>query len=191
MKRIFLFLLSSLLITTLSACNRVNQDFDMLCKQDLIKTLDEIKSSTTNESSYIYSSNLSATSAASDASSEINKKIAGLVEYSILGISADEETAEASVKLIVPDVYKLITEIAAGMQENNVDLLLERLNEKIDGDMAMKEYEVTVALKLVDEHWFLIPSGELANAFSGGIIEQYSMMGQNIIEGLLEGESND
>ena len=92
--------------------------------------------------------------------------------------------------MVAPDVYHLITEIASEMQENNVDRLLEQLDVKLDKDVPTKEYEVTVGLRLVNNHWYLVPTGDLSNAFSGGIIEKYSTMGQNIIEDLLE-EEND
>ncbi len=183
--------MSLLFMVTLSACNKPNNT-DLgnteACKKDLIATLEELKSSTINEKSYIYSSNLSAIDSASDFNDEINKKMAGLVEYTVKSIAINGESANASVTLIAPDVYHLITEIASEMQENNVDRLLEQLDDKLDEDVPTKEYEVTVGLKLVNEHWYLVPNGELSNAFSGGIIEQYSMMGQKVIEGLLGGE---
>jgi len=180
-------------MVTSSACNKpkdTDLDNTEACEKDLIATLEELRSNTINEKSYIYSPNLSAVDSSSDFSNEINKKIAGLVEYTVKDVMINGGSADARVKLIAPDVYHLITEIASEMQENNVDRLLEQLDNKLDEDIPTKEYEVTVGLRLVNEHWYLVPTGELSNAFSGGIIEQYSMMGQNIIEGLLE-EEND
>lgn len=193
MKRIILLLMSLLFMVTLSACNKPNDtdlDNTEACEKDLLATLEELRSNTITEKSYIYSPNLSAVDSSSDFSNEINKKIAGLVEYTVKDITINGESADARVTLITPDVYYLITEIASEMQENNVDQLLEQLNNKLDEDVSTKEYEVTVGLRLINDHWYLVPTGELSNAFSGGIIEQYSMMGLNIIEGLLE-EEND
>lgn len=196
-RKIFI-LLMSFLIVALSACNKtkdINLDntghnLTAACEEDLTTTLEELKSSTTNEKSYIYSSSLSVVKSSSDFSSDINKKIARLVEYTILDVSVNGESAIANAQLIVPDVYFLIKEIASEMQENNIDRLLEQLDGRLDEDVPTKEYEIKVDLKLVNEHWYLVPSGELSNAFSGGIIEQYSMMGQNVVEDLLEGEDD-
>lgn len=193
MRRIILLLMLLLFMVTLSACNKpkdTDLDNTEACEKDLITTLEELRSNTITEKSYIYSPNLSAIDSSSDFSNKINKRIAGLVEYTVKDVTINGESADARVKLIAPDVYHLITEIASEMQENNVDQLLEQLDDKLDEDVPTKEYEVTVDLRLVNEHWYLVPSGELSNAFSGGIVEQYSMMGQNIMEELLE-EEND
>lgn len=193
MRRVILLLMSLLFMVALSACN-TPKDTDLdnaeACEKDLIITLEELKSNTINEKSYVYSPNLSAVDSSSNFSNEINKKIANLVEYTVIDVAISGESADARVKLIVPDVYYLITEIASEMQENNVDRLLEQLDGKLNEDVPTKEYEVTVGLKQVNEHWYLVPTGELSNAFSGGIIEQYSMMGKNIIAGLLEEKDN-
>ena len=193
MRRVILLLMLLLFVVTLSACNKpkdTDLDNTEACEKDLIATLEELRSNTINEKSYIYSPNLSAVDSSSDFSNEINKKIASLVEYTVKDVSINGESADARIKLIAPDVYHLITEIALEMHENNVDRLLEQLDNKLDEDVPTKEFEITVGLRLVNEHWYLVPTGELSNAFSGGIIEQYSMMGHNIIEGLLE-EKND
>ena len=193
MRRVIPLLMSLLFIVILSACNKpkgTDLDNTEACEKDLIATLEELRSNTINEKSYIYSPNLSTVDSSSDFSNEINKKIAALVGYTVQDVTINGESADASVKLVAPDVYHLITEIASEMQENNVDRLLEQLDVKLDKDVPTKEYEVTVGLRLGNNHWYLVPTGELSNAFSGGIIEKYSTMGQNIIEDLLE-EEND
>ena len=78
----------------------------------------------------------------------------------------------------------MIAEISLELQEDNVEALLDILDNNLDGDYTVKEYEIADNLKLINEHWYLIPNGELVNAFSGGIVEQYSMMGQDIINNL-------
>lgn len=186
MKQIIILFVSIFLMGTMSACGNSKN-----VEQDLIKTLDELKNGVTNEESYIYNSSLSASESIPNSSDDINKKIASLVEYSISEITVKGEEADASIKLTSPDIYALLTEIASDMQENDVEQLLEQLNDRLDENILTKKYEITVNLKLVNEHWYLVPSGELANAFSGEIIELYSAMGLNIIDGLLEEENND
>lgn len=185
-KQIIILFVSIFLMGTMSACGNSKN-----VEQDLIKTLDELKNGVTNEESYIYNSSLSASESIPNSNDDINKKIASLVEYSISEITVRGEEADASIKLTSPDIYVLLTEIASDMQENDVEQLLEQLNDSLDENILTKKYEITVNLKLVNEHWYLVPSGELANAFSGGIIEQYSAMGLNVIDGFLEEENND
>lgn len=181
-KRLVIGFVLLLICLSLSACNRNENDI----KQDLTCTLDAIKDGTLDEQSYIYTSTLNAIdSDISDRSSEITEKVASLVEYKILNVSAEEDTANANLRITVPDTYNMIEEIASTMQEENVDVLLTELNNKLNGEFPQKEFDVSVDLKLVNEHWYLIPNEQLANAFAGGLIEQYFMMGENAINKLL------
>lgn len=199
MKRFILIIASLLLVITFSACSKsddtTESSFDEsimeMCEQDLIKTLDEMKNSAISNESYIYNSDILITGDTSSNSNEINKEIASLVEYSISKITINENRATASLKMTVPDVYKMMTKIASGMEENNTEILFEQLSKQLNGKTPTQEYEIIVELRNVNGHWYLVPNGELANVFSGGLIEQYSLMGLNIIEGLLEEDAND
>lgn len=199
MKRFILIIASLLLVITFSACSSSDDTTESsadesvmeMCEQDLRKTLDEMKNSTINNESYIYNTDILITGDTLSNSNEINKEIASLVEYSISKIILNENGATASLKMTVPDVYKMMTKIASGMEENNTEILFEQLSKQLKGKTPTQEYEIIVELRSVNGHWYLVPNGELANVFSGGLIEQYSSMGLNIIEGLLEGDDND
>ena len=199
MKRFILIIAFLALVMTSSACSKsddttessINENIMEVCEHDLVKTLDEMKNSTISKDSYIYNSDISIVGDISGNSDEINKKIASLVEYSISKISINENEAIARIKMTAPDVYKMMKKIASGMEENNTELLFEQLAKKLNGKTPMQKYEIIVELRNVNEHWYLVPNGELANVFSGGLIEQYSSMGLNIIEGLLEEDAND
>lgn len=186
MKRVILIFISLLICLSLSACDGHENDI----KQDLADTLNAIGHGTLDEHSYIYGSNLNiATGDTNIQGGEITKKIANLVEYEILDISSEEDTAKVKIKITAPDTYKMIEDIAATMQEENTDMLLKTLSIKLDEEFPKKEFDVAVDLKLINEHWYLVPNGQLTNAFTGGLIEQYFMMGQNTINELL-GEEN-
>lgn len=169
---------------SLSACNRHENDVE----HDLVYTLDAIKNGTVDDQSYIYSCTLNVTdNNVSDKSGKITKKVANLVEYKILNVSEEENNiAKAKIRITAPDTYKMIEEIASTMQEENVDVLLTALNDKLNGKFPQKEFDVSVDLKLVNEHWYLIPNDQLADAFTGGVNEQYFKMGQDVIDKLLE-----
>ena len=187
MKKSVCAILCFLIIGGLSACSSQKE-----IEQDLTASLNEIRTGTLAENSYIYSSNLGI---ANDNnyfnSNEITQKIASNVHFTITDISQNEESAEADIEFSAPDVYQMIEEIASTMQEENVEKLLEALDTQLDGDFPTKEFEVTVDLRRMNDHWYLIPNSQLANAFSGGLIEQYSLMGQNIVDELLEGDKDE
>lgn len=186
MKRVILIFISLLVCLSLSACDGHENDI----KQDLADTLNALGNGTLDEHSYIYSSNLNiATGDTNIQGGEITEKIANLVEYEILDISSEEDTAKVKIKITAPNTYKMIEDIAATMQEENTDILLKTLSIKLDEEFPKKEFDVSVDLKLINEHWYLVPNGQLTNAFTGGLIEQYFMMGQNTINELL-GEEN-
>lgn len=102
-----------------------------------------------------------------------------------MNVSAEEHTANANLRITTPDTYKMIEEITSTVQEENVDVLLTAFNDNLNGKFPQKEFDASVDLKLVNEHWYLIPNEQLADAFTGGLIEQYFMMGENIINKLL------
>ena len=186
MKRVILIFISLLICLSLSACDGHENDI----KQDLADTLNAIGDGTLDAHSYIYGSNLNiATGDTNIQGGEITEKIATLVEYEILDISSEEDTAKVKIEITAPDTYKMIEDIAATMQEENTDMLLKTLSIKLDEEFPKKEFDVAVDLKLINEHWYLVPNGQLTNAFTGGLIEQYFMMGQNTINELL-GEEN-
>lgn len=199
MKRFILIIAFLLLMMTFSACRKsddtiessVDENIMEVCEQDLIKTLDEMRNSTISNESYIYNSDISIAGGTSCDSNEINKKIASLVEYSISEISINENEAIASLKMTAPDVYKMMIGIASGMEENNTEILFEQLAKQLNDKTPIHNYEIIVELRNVNEHWYLIPNGELANVFSGGLIEQYSSMGLSIIERFLEEDTDD
>lgn len=186
MRKIALIFISLLICFGFSACNG-NEDN---IKQDLTDTLNAISDGTMDEHSYIYSSDFNIT--ANDVlanRNETTQKIASLVKYKILNISSENDTASVKIKITAPDTYKMINEIASTMQEESIDALLKALNTKLDEEFPQKEFDVSADLKLINEHWYLVPNGQLTNAFTGGLIEQYFMMGQNTINELL-GEEN-
>lgn len=176
---ILMVLLSMMLVS----CNEAPSALE----QDLTATLTAICNSNLDESSYIYGETLRGENGSGQGeNNDIAEKIASLVTFEVADISEGSDTATAKIKLTSPDVYLMIAEIASELQKDNVEALLDILDNNLDGDYAVKEYEIAVDLKLINEHWYLIPNGELANAFSGGIVEQFSMMGQNIINNLIE-----
>ena len=182
MKKMASIFVLILICFNLSACECHKNNI----RQDLTDTLDAISNGTSDEHSYIYKSNLNiATANTNIQSDEITKKIAALVEYEIFDILSEGNTANAKIKITAPDTYKMIRDIATTMQEEDTDILLKTLSVKLDEEFPKKEFDVSVDLKLINEHWYLIPNGQLANAFMGGLIEQYFMMGQNTINKLL------
>lgn len=161
-------------------------------KSDLTETLNTICNGENSGNTYIYNLNLSRHMKENDmGNEEISNKIIEKVEYEIADISIDKNVAEAEVKVIAPNTYVILESIASTMQENNVIELLDIFNKQLDEDYPIKEFNVTVNLKLVDEHWYLIVDGQLSNALTGGLVEQYSIMGEDIIEQLLEESDNE
>lgn len=187
MKKIILVIISVLIIISLLSCNR-HEDI----RQDVMDTLSAISNGTLDEHSYIYSSSFSANGDEAYAyNDEITQKIVSSVQYSVLKISQNGEIAEAEIKFVAPDAYQMIEDIVLTMQEDNIDMLLETFSSQLDKKFPTKEFKVSVNLKLINEHWYLVPNSQLANAFSGGLIEKYSMMGENTIDKLLEVEDGN
>lgn len=183
MKRVFVLILSLLIVIGLSACNNRKN-----IERDLTATLEEIRTGTLDEDSLVYSSDLSGGNGGSDIyANEAAAKIAGKVQYSISDVSEDE-TVTADITMTVPDVYAMLEDISLAIEGDSVDALLEELEVRLDSDdFPTEELEVSVELKPVGGRWYLVPNGQLSNAFSGGLVERYSMLGQDVVSSLLEG----
>lgn len=182
MKRIICLYITIMIMISLVGCDNHNE-----LKQDLTNTLDTIISGEEKNDIYIYGKNIGFNNENSE-NEKIRKKIIKNIDYKIISVEENENEAEVKLKIKTPDAYQMLQDIVLSNQENNIKSLLDSFEKQLEDDFPKKEFEVTINLMLFNNHWYIIPNDEFANAFSGGLIEQYSLIGRRTVENLLEEE---
>lgn len=180
MKRMYYIVLVFVLVFGVSGCGEKKQvEEDLTCTLDFLITGDEAKES------YLYSVNIMDTGLEMEG---IFKHTASKVTYKISDIKVDKNKATAVIQFTTPDVYQILSDMPVETEE---ELLEEKVKEQLEREFPIKEYEVTVDLKQVEEHWYLIPNAELSNVMAGGMVEWYSEMGLRVIEKLMGGMEDE
>ena len=64
---------------------------------------------------------------------------------------------------------------------------MARTTETLEGGAPSSGFTVEVELQQVDDSWYLIPSAELSNAMTGGILQAYMDQVQQIQSELMGG----
>lgn len=121
--------------------------------------------------------------------SAIAREIAEQTAFTVGEIAQDGETATASVQLTAPDALLLLREEARTLAKAGKDdtaALIAAVGERLDGSVPTKTFDVTVTLRLAGDHWYLVPSGALDDAFSGGLLGEYASLGAQAVERLAE-----
>lgn len=178
-----MLLFTILLIISFSGCKK---NIDQQIENDITTTLNTIISGNQSGEVYVYSVDTFEQIIADD---DIAEKMANKISYKISKTTLTENNATAEVVFTTPDMYTIITDTSKNT--DNVDDLIENVSDKLDGNYPEKDFNVLLDLKLVNEHWYIVPNDELSNALSGGLITYYSELGMNTVDTLTEEESDN
>ena len=180
MKRIYYIMLALVLLFGISGCGEKRQ-----VEEDLTCTLDFLISGNEEKESYLYSVDIMDSGFEGEG---IFKYVANKVTYKISTIENDKDKATVLIQFTTPDIEQFLSNIPVETEE---ELLEEKVKEHLESEFPMKEYEVTLELKQIEEHWYLIPNAELSNVMTGGMVEWYSEMGLRVIEKLMGGMEDE
>lgn len=118
--------------------------------------------------------------------------IAGLVsaqlKYEIVSVETEDEAGTAQLQITAPDTVALVKQALEGMESYDEALLLERMEQLLQGDFATAEYSVEVALVKVEENWCIVTNLEFSDAITGGLVSRYLELQLAIMEALAGGE---
>lgn len=180
MKRIYYIMLALVLLFGISGCGEKRQ-----VEEDLTCTLDFLIRGNEEKESYLYSVDIM------DSGLEVKgifKYVANKVTYKISTIETDKDKATVLIQFTTPDVEQILSNIPVEIED---ELLEEKVKEHLESEFPIKEYEVTLDLKKIEEHWYLVPSAELNNVMTGGMVEWYSEMGLRVVEKLIGGMEDE
>ena len=117
---------------------------------------------------------------------EITKKIYHAIHYQIKKIEIDGSESSAQLLITSPDMYTILEGSIYGLNEDDVDKLLDIVNRALDTEYPKIESDVTVSLEQIGENWFLFPDSQLINALTGNLSQWYSQLGKNTVDALLK-----
>lgn len=178
MNRIFLGAIVVSMMIVLSACQ--GKEPDQL-EEDLRTSLDALISGENSQESYIYDADL--WGSLQDESTKLTQ-IRKRVDYEI----ADIEEGRAQVLFEAPDVMSIM-ESAVNSEVGDVQELLAAVEESLQGDYPVKEFQVECEMKLIDGHWYFLLNDDLNNALTGGLMEAYTEYVRKWIDGQGGGQS--
>lgn len=177
MRKVILFCL--LLTLSLCACSSAKET----AKTDLESTLTELCIGDPTQAMLYTTGSLIADELSNrDGESDLHRKIRGYVRYEIDSVVIEADTAQAELTIQAPNMLQILQNHAE--TSNNVDALLAAVHTTLDsGDMPQITFELTVMLRQVDGHWYLVPNTALSNALSGGLLDRYAEILQSVMEG--------
>ena len=107
--------------------------------------------------------------------------------YEIKKIQIKDNTAIVDLSFTSPDIYQYLNENIDEKSQESQDVLVNNIVENIETNVKNKSYEFQIELTLINDHWYLNPNSNLANALSGNLISWYSKIGENKVNALIEG----
>lgn len=113
--------------------------------------------------------------------------ITSMLEYEILSVTEEDDTATAAVRITAPDTPAILDDVLADMDVYDAEIFVERMEDALRTDSRTVEFTVEVTLQGVDGIWYLVPDGQLTNAMTGGLLQVYADQVQAIQDGLTGG----
>lgn len=113
--------------------------------------------------------------------------ITSMLEYEILSVTEEDDTATSTVRITAPDTPAILDDVLADIDDYDVEVFVSRMEDALRTDSRTVEFTVEVTLQGVDGVWYLVPDGQLTNAMTGGLLQVYADQVQSIQDGLMGG----
>ena len=121
----------------------------------------------------------------------VNTGLAGVISrqssYEVKSVETENGTATASLEITVPDISKLVHQALQSMDGFDEEAFAAALEALLEQNTDTKTYEVTVELTEIQGCWCIVPNAELSNALTGGLLEEYAAVRQEILDALAKG----
>ena len=168
-----LIIFSTVLLLVLSGCGNEKE-----IRNDVENTLNEIIAPSGNNDIYIYQADISQVDTNSDTTLA---HIRSRVTYEIRDISNDK----VSILFTTPDTMAILND-AVENGATDIDELLKSVESSLQENFQTCEYEVELGLKELNAHWYIVPNTQLENALSGGLLDAYSQIIMEYVDGTEE-----
>ncbi len=167
MKKILICIVLIVCLVTIFLCfrNKNNHPAEQM-RDDLSASLDAVINEKDSDEQYIYDAGM--WNNLTDAGTGLNA-VKKQVTYEIVELN----DGKAKILFTAPDVMAIF-QSAANNGAADENELMEALNNALQNDFPVKEFDVEIQLKNIENHWYLVPNDKLSNALSGGLMEAYT-----------------
>lgn len=119
--------------------------------------------------------------------------LAGMImsqlEYELVALETEEETATASLRITAPDTLALVQQALEGMESYDEAAFTERMEQLLKENPQTKTFDVEVEMVVVEKRWCLVTNPAFSDAITGGLISRYQQVQQAIIDAMAGGEA--
>ena len=178
---IYIISVCFMLMFVFSGCGKKNQ-----MSEDIQFTLKEICSTQFTDEPYIYSYEITNSDIRGLIKNEaINELFLSQVQYKIESLSkeSDNTHGEAIISFSFPDLMAVIEESAASLDsDSGTEALFSIVSKKLQGNCKKKKEKISVDMIYIHSHWYIIPNADFSNVLSGGMLEYYSLLGNEYVK---------
>lgn len=120
-----------------------------------------------------------------------NSGLAGVISqqtsYEVKSVTTEKGTTTARMEITAPDMSKLVHKALEGMDGFDAEAFTAALEGLLEENTDQKTFTVQVELTEIQGCWCVIPNAELSNAVTGGLMEEYAVVRQDILDALVKG----
>lgn len=167
MKKIIICTVLAVCMVTIFLCFRNKKtDSAEQMEDDLSASLDAVINETESDKLYIYDAGI--WNNLTDTGTGLNA-VKKQVTYEIVELNE----GKAKILFTAPDVIAIL-QSAASAGAADEEELMDTLNDALQNDFPVKEFDVEIQLNNIENHWYMVPNDKLNNALSGGLMEAYT-----------------
>ncbi len=120
----------------------------------------------------------------------IAAKISAGTTYEVVSVEGEGKSGKAVLDITTADAVKLISSAIEGMEVFDQARFLENL-ENLLPNAPTKTFRVEVQLRQVDGQWLVVMNAQLSNAITGGLLDEYNSIQQNMLDGAMKGGAQE
>ena len=113
--------------------------------------------------------------------SGIAGKIAALTTYEVVSVEGQGKTGKAVLDITAADAVALVYGAIEGMEAFDQTQFLTNLEAMLP-DAPTRTFRVEVQLQQVDGRWLMVMNAQLSNAITGGLLDEYNALQQELLE---------
>ena len=120
----------------------------------------------------------------------IAAKIAAVTTYEVVSVEGEGKSAKAVLDITSADAVALINSAIEGMEAFDQTAFLENL-ENLLPNAPTKTFRVEVQLRQVDGQWLVVMNAQLSNAVTGGLLDEYNAIRQEMLDSAMKGGAQE
>jgi hypothetical protein len=105
-------------------------------------------------------------------------------------MEGEGKSAKAVLDITTADAVALINSAIEGMEAFDQTAFLENL-ENLLPNAPTRTFRVEVQLRQVDGQWLVVMNAQLSNAVTGGLLDEYNAIRQEMLDSAMKGGAQE